>query len=70
MPIYTVKLTRCYDVQVRCDNAEEAKHYAEFFLSDPLDLATPQQKWEHSFSIGLIKPTLNEAFECERTDEV
>ncbi len=65
MPLYDVTLTRSYIVKVNAEDADKAKHVAEFYLGDPLDLslAEPQLKLNKDFEINGLELVFNEAME-------
>jgi hypothetical protein len=65
MPAYKVSLLRGYIVTVECNNEEKAREVAEFYLTDPVDASTPQERLTENFFINSIEPTVNEVTDCE-----
>lgn len=69
MKEYEVVLSRDYIVKIKAENKEKAKEYAEFFVGDPQDLSTPEDREEKRFEIVEIKLDFNEALDCEEIKE-
>ena len=65
MKTFKVILTRAYAIEVKAKNEDEAKHFAEFYLGNPPDLATEKEKKESKFQFGEIEMLMNEAHEAE-----
>lgn len=65
METYEVILTKSYIVKVNADNVSNAKHFAEFFTGDIIDISSKEDKEKHNFSIEEIECTANEAFDAE-----
>ncbi len=67
MPLYDVTLTRSYIVEVNAEDAETAKHVAEFYLGDPSDLSLEHSLSNDSrfFQIGEIEMVVNDAIGVE-----
>jgi hypothetical protein len=65
MKSYRVTLHRDYLVEVEARNADDAKQCVEFFLSDPVDGSTKEEREKHSFRIREVELVTNDAAEAE-----
>lgn len=62
---YKIILTKSYIVKVNAENESDAKHFAELFTGDIIDISSNEDKKKHNFSIEEIECTVNEAFDVE-----
>lgn len=65
MKKFKVLLTRDYLVDIRAENKEQAKLFAEYFVAGGIDASTENERMQYKFEIERIKPTVNDAFEVE-----
>ncbi len=61
MKTFRVELHRDYLVEIEANNETEAKELTEFFLSDPRDASTAQEREKYRFSFGEIDLASNDA---------
>jgi len=64
MKNYNIILTKSYIVEVKARNESEARHLAEFYTSDIVDISTDKDKKGHDFEIEQIGCGFNETFEA------
>ncbi len=65
MKTYRVLLHRDYLVEVTAKDEREARHFVEYFLSDPRDLSTARDREMHRFRIHGMEMRTNEAMEVD-----
>jgi hypothetical protein len=70
MKTFEVILTKSYIVNIKAENEEKAKRYAEFFTSDIIDLSTAEDREKLKFQIDDIDCTINEAVEVKRITNI
>ncbi|MCX6163512.1 MAG: hypothetical protein NTU73_01400 [Ignavibacteriae bacterium] len=65
MKKYIVFLNRDYIIEIKANNKNKAKEYAEYFISGEKDVSTSKDRDKLNFEIDNIETTVNEAFEVE-----
>lgn len=58
---YKVLLHRTYLVEIISPNEYEAKRNAEYYVGDPKDVSTENERTEYNFKIRRLEMTFNEA---------
>lgn len=66
MKTYQVTLTKSYAVVVKADNAQKAKHFAEFYTNDIKDISTTGDRKRFNFLIEEIECGINESLGTEK----
>jgi len=65
MKKYKVLLSRDYIVEIKAENENEAKEFAEFFVSFGSDSSSKIDHQKYDFEIERIGAVTNNAFEVE-----
>jgi hypothetical protein len=58
---YKVLLHRSYIVDVLAESGDEAMQYAEFYIGDPTDISTENEREKHNFKVRNIEMSYNDA---------
>ncbi len=69
MKTFTVNLTRVYKVTIGAKSEDSAMELAEFFIGNPKDESTDNERQKHQFEIQEIEMVMNEAMEFEEVHE-
>lgn len=65
MRTYEVVLAKSYTVEIKADDAEKAKHFAEFYTNDIADISEEKDRKRFNFSIEKIECGVNESLGAE-----
>ncbi len=60
---YKVLLHRSYIVDVLAESRDEAMQYAEFFIGNPIDISTENEREKHNFKVRNVEMSYNDASE-------
>ncbi len=58
---YKVLLHRSYIVDVLAESRDEALQYAEFYIGNPADISTENEREKHNFKVRNIEMSYNDA---------
>lgn len=68
MPSYRCILTRAWSVEVEANSKEEAARLTEFFIGDPDDASTEDERRKFNFKFGEIEMRINDVMEVEEIE--
>jgi hypothetical protein len=58
---YKVLLNRSYIVDVLAESRDEAMQYAEFYIGNPTDISTENERQKRNFKVRNIEMSYNDA---------
>ena len=65
MQEFKVSLSRVYSVTVHAKNKQRAKELAEYFIGNPEDKSSNEDRRKYKFLIEKIEMKVNEVFEMQ-----
>jgi hypothetical protein len=69
MKTYRLVLHRSYFVDIEAKSQRDARTYAEYFLGDPTDDSSEEDRRDREFKIHRLELALNDATDVEEVKE-